>query len=85
LDEYDIECVASNAGGELVYDWSCDGGVISGAGSNIVWTAPNETSIKVRVTVVVSVDGNSVARNIVFWIPYCACGSWGLESLEIPF
>jgi len=84
LEEYDIECVASSTSGEPVYNWSCGGGVISGAGSNITWTAPNETSIKVTVTVVVSVDGNSVAKNIVFWIPSCACGSWGLESLEIP-
>jgi len=85
LEEYDIECVASSTSGEPVYDWSCDGGVIPGAGSNITWTAPNQTSIKVTVTVVVSVDGNSVARNIVVWIPSCACGSWGLEFLEIPF
>ena len=85
LEEYNIECVASNTGGELVYNWSCDGGVISGVGSNITWTAPNETDSEVRVTVVVSVEGNSIAKNIVFWIPFCACGSWGLESLEISF
>jgi len=85
LEEYNIECVASNTGGELVYNWSCDGGVISGAGSNITWTAPNEESTKVTVTVVVSVEGNSIAKNIVFCIPFCACGSWGLESLEISF
>jgi predicted secreted protein len=85
LEEYDIECVASNTSGELVYNWSCDGGVISGAGSNITWTAPDEKTSEARVTVVVSVDGNSVAKNIVFWIPFCACGSWGLESLEISF
>jgi Bacterial Ig domain len=85
LEEYDIECVASNTGGELVYNWSCDGGVISGAGSNITWTAPNELDSEVTVTVVVSVEGNSMAKNIVFWIPSCTCGSWGLESLEIPF
>jgi hypothetical protein len=85
LEEYDIECVASNKGGELVYNWSCDDGVISGAGSNITWTAPNEKVSEVRVTVVVSVEGNSVAKNMVFWIPFCSCGSWGLESLEISF
>lgn len=85
LEEYDIECVASNTGGEPVYNWSCDGGVISGAGSNITWTAPDEKTSEARVTVVVSVDGNSAAKNIAFWIPFCACGSWGLESLEISF
>jgi len=85
LKEYDIECVASNTSDELVYNWSCDDGVISGAGSNITWTAPNEKDSEVRVTVVVSVEGNSVAKNIVFWIPFCSCGSWGLESLEISF
>jgi len=84
-EEYDLECVASGTSGDLVYNWSCDGGVISGAGSNITWTAPNQTSIKVTVTVAVSVEGNTAAKNIVFWIPFCACGSWGLESLEISF
>jgi hypothetical protein len=77
--EYDIECVASNTSGELVYDWSCTGGVISGEGSTITWTAPNERSVTVTVTVTVSdVAGNSVAKNIVFTVPSCSCGSWGL-------
>jgi hypothetical protein len=85
LEEYDIECVASNTSGELVHNWSCDDGLISGAGSSITWTAPDEKVSEVTVTVVVSVEGNSIAKNIVFWIPFCACGSWGLESLEISF
>jgi hypothetical protein len=84
-EEYDIECVASNTSGDLAYDWSCDGGAISGWGSNITWTAPNDKETEVAVTVVVSIEDNSVAKNIVFWIPFCSCGSWGLESLEIPF
>jgi hypothetical protein len=76
--EYDIECVASSTSGELVYDWSCTGGVISGEGSTITWTSPNERSVTVTVTVAVSdVAGNSVAKNIVFTVPSCSCGSWG--------
>ena len=89
--EYDIECVASNTSGELVYDWSCTAGNISGEGSTITWTSPNEKStstisVDVIVTVIVSdAAGNSVAKNIVFHIPSCSCGSWELKSLEIPF
>jgi hypothetical protein len=84
--KYDIECVASNTSGELVYNWSCAAGNISGEGSTITWTAPNEESIQVIVTVIVSdAAGNSVAKNIVFHIPSCTCGSWGLKSLEISF
>jgi len=76
--EYDIECVASNTSGGVFYEWSCTGGNISGEGSMITWTAPNKASVQATVTVIVSDDtGNSVAKNIVFTVPSCACGSWG--------
>jgi hypothetical protein len=71
---YYIECVASNTSGELVYDWSCDDGEISGEGSNITWTAPNEISVQITVTVIVSdAAGDEVIKNIAFYIPPCAC------------
>jgi hypothetical protein len=80
--EYDIECVASGTG-ELVYEWSCDDGVISEIsedGYMITWIAPNKTLVEATVTALVSdMDGNSVARSIVFHVPSCTCGSWGLE------
>jgi hypothetical protein len=76
--EYDIECIASNTSGAVSYEWSCDDGGISGAGSTITWTAPNKTLVKVTATVIVSdVAGNSVAKSIVFHVPSCSCGSWG--------
>ena len=76
--EYDIECIASGTSVGVVYDWSCDDGEISGEGSLITWTAPNKASVEATVTVVVSdVDDNSVAKNIVFTVPSCTCGSWG--------
>jgi hypothetical protein len=78
--EYDIECVASNAGGGLSYDWSCTAGNVSGSGSNITWTAPNELSVAVTVTVTVSdIGGNRVAESMILYVPSCTCGSWGLE------
>jgi hypothetical protein len=89
--EYDIECIASNTSGELSYEWSCTDGEISGEGSNITWTAPNKqststVSVDVTVTVIVSdAAGNSMGKNIVFHIPTCTCGSWGLKSGEISF
>jgi hypothetical protein len=73
--EYYIECVASNTSGQLVYDWSCDDGEISGEGSTISWTTPNKTSVKITLTVIVSdAAGNSVGKNIVFHVPSCSCG-----------
>jgi hypothetical protein len=81
-EEYDIECIASGTG-ELFYEWSCDDGQISGAGSKITWTAPDKkstdtVSVKVTVTVIVSdTTGNSIGENIVFYIPICTCGHWG--------
>jgi hypothetical protein len=78
--EYDIECVVSDTSGQLFYDWSYTAGNVSGSGANITWTAPNETLVDVTVTVIVSdIAGNSVAENMVFHVPVCTCGSWGLE------
>jgi hypothetical protein len=77
--QYDIECVASGTG-ELGYDWSCTDGGITGEGSAITWSAPNEIVVKATVTVVVSdAAGNRIAKNIVFYVPSCSCGSWGLS------
>jgi hypothetical protein len=88
--EYDIECIASG-NGEVFYDWSCTDGGISGTGSNITWTAPNKqststVSVDATLTVIVSDDaGNTLVKNIVFHVPTCTCGSWGLKSGEISF
>jgi hypothetical protein len=83
--KYDIECIASGTG-ELAYNWSCTAGQIGGEGSAITWTAPNEISIKVTVTVAVfDSAGNSIVRKAVFEMASCTCGSWGLESGEISF
>jgi hypothetical protein len=87
---YDIKCVAPGAG-EVFYDWSCTDGDISGTGSNITWTAPNKyssstVSVDATVTVMVSDGaGNTAVKNIVFHVPTCSCGSWGLRSGEISF
>jgi hypothetical protein len=84
-NEYDIQCIASGTG-ELVYNWSCTDGEIAREGSTITWTAPSETSVEATVTLVVSdAVGNRLLKNIVFHVPSCACGSWGLKLLEISF
>jgi hypothetical protein len=37
-----MTCVATDADGDsLIYDWSCDGGSISGTSAVEVWTAPS--------------------------------------------
>jgi len=62
--EYQIECIVSDTGVELFYEWSCDGGEISGEGSLITWTAPDE-NVTVRVTVVVSDIADNMATKSV--------------------
>lgn len=78
-EAYYIECVASNTSGELTYEWSSDGGEISGEGSTITWTAPY-TSIEVDVTVTVKVIdgiGNWVSASLLFQVVYCeSCVDW---------
>jgi len=74
--DYNIECIASNTS-ELLYEWSCDGGEISGEGSMITWTAPN-TEGDFTVTVKVFDDaGNWVRKSIAFEVVPCKdCVGW---------
>jgi hypothetical protein len=75
--EYNIECIASNTSGELVYEWSCDGGEIFGEGSNITWTAP-DTEVDVTVTTKV-IDGidNWVRKSILLIVVECSSCHFG--------
>ena len=66
---YDIECVATNTSGELIYEWLCDGGEFSGEGSTITWTAP-VTSCIVTITLAVFdtayyMDNESIVFSVV--------------------
>jgi hypothetical protein len=70
--KYDIECIASNTSGELVYEWSCTGGNISGEGSLITWTAPNtEGDVTVTVTVF-DIAGNMASKDIILNVVPCS-------------
>jgi hypothetical protein len=75
--DYNIECIASNTSGELVYEWSCDGGEISGEGSMITWTAPDtEGDVTITVKVLDGV-GNWVRKSIAFEVVPCkSCIFW---------
>jgi hypothetical protein len=74
--EYYIECIASDTS-ELVYEWSCDGGGISGEGSILTWTAPN-TACDVTVTVkVFDSASNWVKESIVFKVVPCSSCEFG--------
>jgi hypothetical protein len=74
--KYDIECVVSDTN-ELVYEWSCDGGQISGEGPMITWTAPN-SSVEVTVTVTVSdLAGNMLSKDIILSVVSCSACTFG--------
>jgi hypothetical protein len=70
--EYHIECVVAGTG-ELVYEWSCTGGNISGEGSVITWTAPSPSgTVDVTVTAMVSYDGvNKAVENLLLQVVSC--------------
>ena len=76
--KYYIECIVSDKDGEVSYNWSCDDGEISEIsedGSTIIWAVPNNTSIDVTVTVIVSdIADNMVSKSIAFYVPSCPCG-----------
>lgn len=76
--DYGIECDASsNTSGEMVYDWSCTSGNISGEGSVITWTAP-DTEGRVTVTVKVFDElSNWVKKSVILDVVRCAgCVTW---------
>ena len=72
--KYDIECIVSDTSGEVSYNWSCDGGELTGEGSLIIWTAPSPSgSIDVTVTVIVSdIAGNMASKNIILRVVTCS-------------
>jgi len=77
IQEFNIECIVSNTDGELVYEWSCDGGEISGEGSLINWTAPDVAG-KVTVTVVVTdVADNIVSESVILEVVSCSPCTFG--------
>ena len=75
--EYNIECIVSDTGVGVVYEWSCDGGEISGEGSMITWTAP-DTKGYVTVTVIASdVADNMVSKSVILNVVNCSACTFG--------
>jgi len=75
--KYDIECTVSNTSGELVYDWSCDGGELSGEGSMITWTAPNTSGYFTATVIVSDIAGNMATKNIILNVVACSACTFG--------
>jgi len=71
--QYDIECTVSDTSIGVSYNWSCEDGTISGGGSVITWTAPNETITRTTVTVIVSdIADNRVSKSVDFQVVSCS-------------
>jgi hypothetical protein len=78
IQEYHIECVVADTGIEVSYQWSCEHGQISGDGSMITWTAPNETLERTTITVIVSnIAGNMAVKNITLNVVNCSPCTFG--------
>ncbi len=75
--EFRIACIASNTSGELVYEWSCTDGQISGEGSMITWTAP-DVSGEVAVTVIVTdIAHDRVTKSVILDVVSCSACTFG--------
>jgi hypothetical protein len=78
---YKIKCSASDPDGdELFYEWSTDGGGVSGKGATVTFTAPRystEGSEPVIVTVTVSdINGGAATQSIVFRVVSLTSCMW---------
>jgi hypothetical protein len=76
---YDIECVVADTSSGVSYNWSCNGGNISGLGSLITWTAPNPSgSVDVTVTVIVSdIATNMATESMILNVVSCSRCTFG--------
>ena len=72
--EYQIECILSDNSTEVSYQWSCEDGTISGEGSMITWTTPDEYIETTTVTAVVS---GMVYESVVFEVVSCSPCTFG--------
>jgi len=72
--EYHIECILSDTSIEVSYQWSCEDGTISGEGSMITWTAPDEYVARTTITVVVS---DTVYESVVLEVVSCSPCTFG--------
>ena len=75
--EYYVECIASAANGELAYEWSSNGGEISGVGTVISWTAPDISGYVTVTAQVFDEVGNWVSRNVVLEVVDCSPCEFG--------
>ena len=76
--EYQIECTTEDTGVELSYNWLCEDGTISGGGSVITWTAPDEYLENTTVTVVVSdITVNMVRKSVALNVVSCSKCTFG--------
>ena len=74
---YYIKCVSSNSSGELVYEWLCDGGEITGEGSTITWTAPNITSEVTVTAVAFDAAGHMDNESVFLEVVSCSSCTFG--------
>jgi hypothetical protein len=75
--KYDIECVVADVGIELFYEWSYDGGKISGEGSLITWTAPNTPSYLTVRVIVSDIADNRMTKSIILKVESCSTCTFG--------
>ena len=78
---YEIKCTASDPDGdELFYEWSTDGGSISGKGATVTFTAPGYSTVgtePLTVTITVSdSNGGTTTDSIAFMVVSLVSCNW---------
>ncbi|MGD2064864.1 MAG: hypothetical protein PVI95_00225 [Dehalococcoidia bacterium] len=72
--EYHLECILSDTGIEVSYQWSCEDGAISGEGSVVTWIAPDEYIDSTTIAVTVSDFSHNImdTDSVVFEVVSCS-------------
>ncbi len=63
-----IECIVSDNGDELSYEWQISGGAISGEGATAIWIAPDEPGEYIISVNVTGTDGNNTTQSITITV-----------------
>jgi len=71
-EEYYIECIVTGIGIELVYDWFCESGEITGEGSIITWIAPNTSELVTARVTVSDADDRSATASVTLGVVSCS-------------
>ena len=77
--EYCIECIVADKSIELIYNWFCNSGEITGEGSIITWTAPHTSELATVSVTLSDIDGCTTSEYVILGVASCSACTFPCE------